>query len=93
MVRGTLVKNLWGVIGISEKKKKRKKERKKEEEEVLTAQFGSKASIVGERPRYIPFKPSVFIMFSRLVIMILPECSPNKSSNNGHSTMNLAVHS
>lgn len=41
---------------------------------ILTAQLGSSANIVGERPRYIPFKPSVFIMFSRLVIMTPPDC-------------------
>lgn len=39
----------------------------------LTAQFGSNARIVGERPRYIPLKPSFFNMCCRLVIMTLPE--------------------
>ena len=52
----------------------------------LTAQFGSNASIVGERPRYKPFIPSVFTMFCRLVIMMLPvvnQTKENTSSNEG----------
>jgi len=39
---------------------------------VLTAQFGSNAVNVGVRPRYNPLKPSVLIIFCRLVIMTLP---------------------
>lgn len=38
----------------------------------LTAQFGSNASIVGERPRYIPLKPSVLTIFCKLVMITLP---------------------
>lgn len=46
--------------------------RNKSRKKILTAQFGIRASIVGERPRYIPLKPSVLIMSFRLEIMILP---------------------
>lgn len=42
-------------------------------ETLLTAQVGSRASIVGESPRYKPFKPSVFIIFRKLVTITLPE--------------------
>lgn len=65
---------------------------------VLTAQFGSSATIVGERPRYIPLKPSVLNMSFRLVTMMLPECPPkrktqittaiNKHSNSQNSSYN-----
>lgn len=41
----------------------------------LTAQLGSNASTVGERPRYIPRSPSFWTICSRLPIITLPDNS------------------
>lgn len=42
------------------------------ENKKLTAQLGSNANIVGERPLYMPRTPSFWIICSKLPIMRLP---------------------
>lgn len=51
---------------------------------ILTAQVGSNAANVGERPRYNPRKPSFCTIFWRLVIMTLPDCLPKDKNHELH---------
>jgi hypothetical protein len=52
-----------------EREGRRKRERERERE---TAQFGSKATIVGDNPRYRPFIPSSLKMCPKLPKMTPP---------------------
>lgn len=49
----------------------------RESEERETAQFGSKATIVGDRPRYRPLTPSSLKIVDKLPIMIPPVARHN----------------
>lgn len=49
---------------------------------ILTAQFGSSATNVGDKPRYKPLTPSVRIMFCKLVIITPPDSHKQKTRHN-----------